>query len=270
MTEPAPPARRPDRVGHDGATTSGCRVLVVDDSRLYRDGLVGLLSARIGAGAVAEADSLAALQTQLAEVEPDVVVVNLASGESVELLVAIADRRPETRVIVVGLDAFNERQVMDCAEAGVSGYVTRDYSLADLVSVIDEVTAGGTHIPPPISSLLLRRVREAARQRPEPARLEVLSQREIQILRLISAGLSNQDIANELTIELHTVKNHVHSVLTKLGVRRRGEAAALLTGAGRTSRVPAPRSGIPILHPPRLVPTTDPTTHASGGSRPSS
>jgi DNA-binding NarL/FixJ family response regulator len=264
--EPAPLARRSDVADEREPPTAGCRVLVADDSRLYRDGLVDLLSSRMGAGAVAEADSLAAVRTQLAEIEPDVVVVNLASRESADLVAAIADRRPETQVIVVGLDASDERQVIDCAEAGVIGYVTRDYSLADLVAVIDEVTSGGTHIPPAISSLLLRRVREAARQRPKPARLQALSQRETQILRLITAGLSNQDIANELTIELHTVKNHVHSVLTKLGVRRRGEAAALLTGVDRSDQVAVPGPRIPILHPGKMGPTMDPRTHASRGA----
>jgi DNA-binding NarL/FixJ family response regulator len=230
MTEFAAPVRPPGVADPRESSTARCRVLVVDDSRLYRDGLVDLLSDRFGAGAVAEAASLAGLHAQLAVVAPDVVVVNLASCESGELVAAIAEKRPDAQVIVVGLDASDELQVIRCAEAGVSGYVTRDYSLADLVTVIDEATSGGTHIPPPISALLLRRVREAARQRPEPARLQSLTQREIQILRLIGAGLSNQDIADELTIELHTVKNHVHSLLTKLGVRRRGEAAAVLAG----------------------------------------
>jgi DNA-binding NarL/FixJ family response regulator len=230
MTEFAVPVRPPGPTGGGQPSTARCRVLVVDDSRLYRDGLVDLLSGRFGAGAVAEAASQAALHAQLAVIAPEVVVVNLASCESGELVAVIAGRRPEAKVIVVGLDASDEQQVIECAEAGVSGYVTRDYSLADLVAVIDEVAAGGTHIPPRISVLLLRRVREAARQRPAPGRLQALTQREIQILRLISAGLSNQDIADELTIELHTVKNHVHSLLTKLGVRRRGEAAAVLAG----------------------------------------
>lgn len=235
MTDFALSARPPDAADRRVPPTSACRVLVVDDSRLYRDGLVEHLSARFGAGAVSEAASLAALHTQLAVVAPDVVAVNLASCESGELLAAIADRRPKSQVIVVGLDASDERQVITCAEAGVSGYVTRDYSLVDLVAVIDEVASGGTHIPPLISALLLRRVREAGRQRTKPARLQALTQREIQILRLIGAGLSNRDIADELTIELHTVKNHVHSLLTKLGVRRRGEAAAVLAGVERSA-----------------------------------
>ncbi len=230
MTEFIAPVRPPEAADPRRSSTSRCRVLVVDDSRLYRDGLVDLLSERFGAGVVAEAASRAALHAQLAVIEPEVVVVNLASCESGELVAAIVEKRPDAHVIVVGLDAADERLVIRCAEAGVSGYVTRDYSLADLVRVIDEVTSGGTHIPPRISALLLRRVRDAARQRPGPARLRALTHREIQILRLIGAGRSNQDIADELTIELHTVKNHVHSLLTKLGVSRRGEAAAVLAG----------------------------------------
>lgn len=206
------------------------RVLVVDDSRLYREGLVHLIEDRLDGSSVTAADSLSALLLQLAAHEPEVVIVNLASYESDEFLAAIAERRPEVHLVVVGLDDTDERQVIGCAESGVCGYVTRDYSLADLMDVIRDVGGGGSHIPPRVSSLLLRRVRQAAVRRASPACLDTLTEREIQILRLIGAGFANQGIADELTIELHTVKNHVHSLLTKLGVRRRGEAAALLTG----------------------------------------
>lgn len=213
-----------------------CRILVVDDSRLYREGLVHLLAARLGQDSVGAADALAEVHVRLIADEPEVIIVNLTSFRSDEILTAIAERRPQAHVIVVGVDDTDERQVIGCAEAGVSGYVTRESSLADLMEVIDEVSAGGSHVSPRISSLLLRRVREVAVRRPAPACIDALTDREIQILRLLGAGLSNQGIADELIIELHTVKNHVHNLLTKLGVRRRGEAAALLTGWDRLGR----------------------------------
>jgi len=206
------------------------RVLVVDDSRLYREGLVHLLADGLGVdSSVVAASSLSGSLLQLAMHEPDVVIVNLASYQSDEILAAVAGRRPQAHVVVVGVDDTDQGQVIGCAEAGVSGYVTRDYSLADLIDVVRDVGAGGSHIPPRVSSALLRRVQEVALRRATPACLDNLTEREIQILRLIGAGFSNQGIADELTIELHTVKNHVHSLLTKLGVRRRGEAAALLS-----------------------------------------
>jgi len=207
-----------------------CRVLVVDDSRLYREGLVQLLAAQLGESAVVAADSSATVHARLRNHRPDIVLVNLATSHSEKVLSAVADELPDARVVVVGVDDTDVQQVIACVEAGVDGYVTRDYSLADLLHALRDVTDCGSHVSPRISSLLLERVRKGAVRRAGPAALDTLTDREIQILRLIGAGMSNQDIADELTIELHTVKNHVHSVLTKLGARRRGEAAALLVG----------------------------------------
>ncbi|WP_168929334.1 response regulator transcription factor [Nocardioides sp. GY 10113] len=204
---------------------------MVDDSRLYREGLVELLSAGLGRGAVGSAASLSALEQLLAELPPDrpeVVVVNLAAARSNEILRTVEQLRAAAKVVAVGVDENDEGQVIGCAEAGVSGYLTREDSLADLISVIRNVSEGGTRVSQRISAMLLRRVRELAPERTTPARLEVLTDREIQILRLIGVGMSNRAIAEELTIELHTVKNHVHSMLAKLGVSGRGEAAALL------------------------------------------
>lgn len=250
-------------------STPHCRILVVDDTRLYREGLVHLLAEQVGRDAVRAADSLASVLVRLAAGVVDVVdvvVVNLRTCQSEEILGAIAERRPDARVVVVGVDDADDRQVISCAEAGVSGYLTRENSLLDLVAVIAEVTAGGSHVSPRISSVLLRRVREVAVRRPGATSFDALTDREIQILRLIGAGYGNQRIADELTIELHTVKNHVHSLLAKLGVRRRGEAAALLTGWDRLGRLPA-GPGTVVLPSPQIDPATDRRVQAAHRGR---
>lgn len=221
-------------VAGDRGKVLTCRVLVVDDSRLYREGLVSLLAAELGSPCVAAADSFAVVQGRLEVSDPDVVLVNLACVDDIDVIASIRRQAPGVRVVVVGVDEADEEKVIACAEAGACGYVTRQDSLADLLAVIASVLEGGSHISPRIGSLLLGRVRQTATRRPEPHRMGSLTDREIQILRLISAGCSNQDIADQLTIELHTVKNHVHSVLTKLGARRRGEAAALLASWDRS------------------------------------
>lgn len=211
-------------------------VLVLDDSRLYREGLALWLTGRMEGSAVDSAESLFALARQLDRSIPDVVVLNLSSAERSLMLSELTRRAPLAKLIVVGIDETDEEQVVACAEAGACGYITRADSLTDLVSVIDQVVAGGTRMSAAISSLMLRRVRELAADRRRHPVARILTDREIQILRLIGIGMSNQDIADELTIELHTVKNHVHSVLTKLGVRRRGEAAALLAASDDLGR----------------------------------
>lgn len=236
----------------DGVVAS---VLVVDDSRLYRDGLALWLAGCLGDGVVRTADSLAGLSAHLGVAQPDVVVLNLASVEAAGILVELSERATRAQLVVVGVDESDEHQVMACAEAGARGYLTRACSLTDLVHVIEEVVAGRTRMSEPISTLVLRRVREAAAERRRRPAIQGLTDREIQILRLIGIGMSNQDIANELTIELHTVKNHVHSLLTKLGVRRRGEAAAMLADWGDGHR----ESGIRVPSQQRM----DPMIHAS-------
>jgi len=116
--------------------------------------------------------------------------------------------------------------VIACAEAGVSGYVTREASLDELTGVVESVARGESPCSPRISALLLRRVAETAGRRTETDAARRLTRREAEIVGLIDEGLSNKQIAGRLSIELATVKNHVHSILEKLQVERRAEAAA--------------------------------------------
>jgi DNA-binding NarL/FixJ family response regulator len=129
-------------------------------------------------------------------------------------------------VIVVGIAEDEESEIIACAEAGVAGYHLRADSLDDLLALVSRVAAGESLCSPKVSAILLRRLSAlATERRPEPKEL-VLTAREIQILRLLESGRSNQEIADELYIAVHTVKNHVHSVLNKLGVTTRAAAAA--------------------------------------------
>ncbi len=151
--------------------------------------------------------------------EPDVALVDLTMAESQQTVRALAGAG--VPVVVFGIRE-REDEIIEYAEAGVAGYVTRDSSLAELIDVVESVARGETLLSPRIAALLLRRVKTAAR--PGPAAR--LTPREAEIVRLIDDGLSNKQIARRLTIELPTVKNHVHSILEKLEVKRRAEAAA--------------------------------------------
>ena len=115
---------------------------------------------------------------------------------------------------------------MACAEAGVAGFVTRDQSLADAVGVVESVTCGESACSPRTAAALLRRVAVLSGQRKPPEPPVGLTLRERQIAGLIARGRSNKEIARELSIEVSTVKNHVHHMLEKLGVAGRAEAAA--------------------------------------------
>jgi DNA-binding NarL/FixJ family response regulator len=199
--------------------------LIVDDCKLNRENLSAIFASRGGSeSAVAwDAPSLCAA---LAEVRPEIVLFNMSTRDSLTLLRILKDRCPEAKVIVVGIREDDESQIVACAEAGVAGYHLRAESLDRLLTLMSRVANGESLCTPKVSAILLRRLSAlAAQRRPEVKEL-VLTAREIQILRLIESGLSNQEIADHLYIAVHTVKNHVHSLLTKLGVSTRIEAAA--------------------------------------------
>jgi DNA-binding NarL/FixJ family response regulator len=205
------------------------RALVASDIRLYREGLAEGLRSSGRVELVGTAADPAASIAAAGDLAPDVVLVDLAMTgweETVRELVATGD---EIRVVVLGVREV-EDEVLACAEAGVSGYVTREASLDELVDVVESVGRGESLCSPRISALLLRRVTELSGSRRQPDLADRLTPRETQIVELIDEGLSNKQIAGRLSIELATVKNHVHSILEKLQVERRGEAAAQVRG----------------------------------------
>jgi len=195
------------------------RLLVASDVRLYREGLVGILGGTGACEIVGTAADRSSTLERGTSLEPDVALVDLTMAESQQTVRALAGAG--VPVVVFGIRE-REDEIIEYAEAGVAGYVTRDSSLAELIDVVESVARGETLLSPRIAALLLRRVKTAAR--PGPAAR--LTPREAEIVRLIDDGLSNKQIARRLTIELPTVKNHVHSILEKLEVKRRAEAAA--------------------------------------------
>jgi DNA-binding NarL/FixJ family response regulator len=201
-------------------------VLVVDDCTLFRDNLVAVLSVN-GFPTPRGAWDLPSLVAALEDGEIRVVLVNMKSRGSTLLLSAAMDMNPDLRVIAIGASEADETDILACAEAGVAGYHMRWDSLSALIILIQDVAAGISSCPPVVSAMLLRRLSTLAAQSKTADRELVLTAREIQILRMIEVGRSNREIADELDIAIHTVKNHVHNVLTKLGVGSRAEAAAL-------------------------------------------
>jgi DNA-binding NarL/FixJ family response regulator len=201
------------------------RLLIVDDHTLHRENLASVFAAN-GWAAPAAAWDMQSLFAGLTKSPPNLVLLNLDTRDSARLLHATFEICPDVRVIVLGMSEDDEAGIVACAEAGVAGYHLRNESLDDLLTLIRRVAAGETSCSPRVSAILLRRLSALATKRqPAPQEL-VLTGREAQILRMLEMGLTNRDIADELCIAVHTVKNHVHSVLTKMGVSTRAEAAA--------------------------------------------
>ena len=198
------------------------RVAVVSDIRLYRDGLELYLRAQRDVEVVATAAS-AADGVQSAEQHlPDIILVDLTLPECHAAVRGIRSSAPETRVVVLGLPEA-EADFLAWAEAGVAGFVPRESSLGELVAVLDRASRGELIVPPRAAGFLLRRVATLSAASPPPASAVVLTAREAEIAGLLDDGKSNKEIARSLGIEVATVKNHVHHILDKWKLRRRGE-----------------------------------------------
>ncbi|MGW4101255.1 LuxR C-terminal-related transcriptional regulator [Mycobacterium sp. NPDC004974] len=235
--------RTPSTSAGDSGLLRDTRILIVDDSTLCREFLAGVVTAHgvLAPGLAWDVPSLtAALESTL----PRVVLLNMATRNKAVLLRHALEFSPSARVVVLGVSETDESEIVACAEAGVAGYHLRNESLDDLLILIHNVAAGESLCSPRISAILLRRLSALASQRQPAVRELVLTSREAQILRMLESGLSNRDIAAELCIAVHTVKNHVHSLLNKLGVSSRAQAAALARTILHADSAPGDQSGI--------------------------
>jgi len=214
------------------------RVFIAAYVRLYREALAEILARVDGIVVVGTAGNRPEILAQVGELEPDVVLLDPAVPGSMDAIRELVHPAPCIRVVVLA-SSENEREVIAFAEAGVSGFVTRDDSLIDLVAVIRCATQGDLLCSPRTAGTLLRRVTALAAEPPPGAFEGQLTPRELEVVQLIDEGLSNKQIAFRLHVELPTVKHHVHHILEKIGVARRSEAVAHLRQHGllRTKRL---------------------------------
>ncbi|MFF3877200.1 LuxR C-terminal-related transcriptional regulator [Streptomyces sp. NPDC001978] len=216
------------------ASSGGLGVLVVDDVCLYREGLASVLARQPGIAKVLTAPDVPTAITAVTTEPPDVILLSLALLGGGQLLSAVRAVRPAPRTIVIGVTEAEE-EVIACAEAGVQGYLLRSEPMEHLLRLMRAVAVGETLCTPRMTALLMCRVATLASElRPAP-KVPALTVREDQVLGLLELGLSNQEIADRLGIEVRTVKNHVHRILEKAGARRRGEAVAEFRRMGRIS-----------------------------------
>jgi DNA-binding NarL/FixJ family response regulator len=217
----------------------GIRLLIIDDTCLYREGLAAVLGLEAWVSAVETAGDQDDGLRQLDDFRPSVVLLNMATVGSAGILNTVVRTAPDVRVVALGVSETDD-EVIAHAEAGIAGYLLRRQSLADLVAVVQSVAHGETLCTPRVVAALLRRVATLAAERRSSAEPARLTAREREILELVDEGLSNKEIARRLSIEVRTVKNHVHNILEKLQVHRRGEAAAMLRAARAPDRQALP------------------------------
>ena len=201
------------------------RVLVCDDQEVVAQGLEAILSTAREIEVVGLAyNGLQALELS-ERMHPDVVLMDLKMPEmnGIEATAQIRARYPEVKVLVLTTYDADE-WVLDAVRAGASGYLLKDTPRADLIKAIEGTAGGRSFIDPAVAGTLLSQAAKAAR-RPDPVLLGRLSAREMDVLRVLALGLSNSEIAARLFLSEGTVRNYVSTLMDKLEVKDRTQAA---------------------------------------------
>lgn len=202
-------------------------MLLVGDVRLFLELLEQALPEQAGVEVVGIASyDVAALAAGMSD--PDVVVVDTASLTSTGGMQVLATALPGARIVGVGVPDDDDL-IVGLLEAGASGYVTAEQQFTDLVSAVEAAANGELPCPPRLSAALARRMATLAAEKKRENGNGTLTPRQHEIASLIADGLSNKQIARRLLIEQATVKNHVHTILVKLGVSRRDQVGPRLS-----------------------------------------
>lgn len=202
------------------------RILLADDHPVVRDGLAAMLATQPDFAVVGEAGTGAEAVEQAARLRPDVVLMDLEMPalDGIEAIRRL--RVADSSIQVVVLTAFDtDERILGALQAGAQGYLLKGAPRAEIFAAIRTVSAGGALIPPVVASKLLQQVRAAEHP-------DALTAREVEVVRLVAAGLANREIAGHLSISERTVKFHVSAILAKLGAGNRTQAVRIARERG--------------------------------------
>lgn len=202
-------------------------VAIIEDNRLVREGMVAMLNDLADVKVVLAATSLET--AMLKDANPRVVLldVGLQDRSSLRLAETVQKEMADARVIVMDLLPAHE-EIAQFVNAGVAGFILKDATFDDFVGTIRSVADGARVLPPRMTGTLFSQIAKAAVQRGGTAALEAvrMTQREREVIGLISSGMSNKEIAQRLNIATHTVKSHVRNIMDKLALHTRLQIAA--------------------------------------------
>jgi len=203
------------------------RVMICDDHALFRRGLIMVLESEEGIEVVAEAEDGAEAVTKAEELAPDVVLmdVRMPRVSGIEATRSIADSVPTAKILMLTV-SDEEDDLYDAIKAGAAGYLLKEISIEEVATAIRAVVSGQSLISPSMASKLLSEFTNLAKKADERQALPTprLTERELEVLKLVAQGMSNREIASELYISENTVKNHVRNILEKLHLHSRMEA----------------------------------------------
>jgi DNA-binding NarL/FixJ family response regulator len=201
------------------------RVLVVDDHELFRRGLTMLLGVEQGIEVVGEASDGAEGTKLAVSTAPDVVLldVRMPKQSGIEACVAIKAASPSTKIVMLTV-SDEEADLYEAVKNGASGYLLKDSSIEEVAQGIRVVAEGQSLISPSMAAKLIDEFKTMSRPDRSQGPALKLTERELDVLRLVAKGLSNRDVAHRLAISENTVKNHVRNMLEKLQLHSRMEA----------------------------------------------
>jgi len=202
------------------------KIMIVDDHEVVRLGLISLLEQNSQYEVVAQADNALDAIKKVETYRPDVVLmdIRLPGMSGIEACEQISKKYPDTKVIMLTSYAEDE-MLFSAIKAGASGYVLKQINAKDLINSIESVARGEASLDPAVTQRVFQEVRKAVREE-EASAFSSLSQQERMVLKLVSEGKTNRDIAQNLFLGEGTVRNYVSSILSKLNVSNRAEAAA--------------------------------------------
>jgi two-component system, NarL family, nitrate/nitrite response regulator NarL len=208
-------------------TDKTVRVILASPVHLVQEGLAGTLRRRKNIAVVDAVGLDPGGIAKIAEAQPDVVLVDLGQTGPAAAAQLINTACPSAKLVAFGLDE-TDSHVFACAAAGFSSYVRREAGADELYRALLDAVEGRVHCAPHIAAAMFARLAGLTHEHDQQEPLPSLSSREGEILALVEQGRSNKEIARQLAISAATVKNHIHNILQKLQVSRRGQAAARL------------------------------------------
>jgi DNA-binding NarL/FixJ family response regulator len=215
MGVPLPPSAEPEPV----------RVIIVDDQELFRRGLKMLMEAEPGLDVVGEAGDGATGIELASQVVPDVVLldVRMPKVSGIEACIAIKEAVPAAKILMLTM-SDEESDLYEAVKSGASGYLLKDSSIEEVAQAVRVVADGQSLISPSMAVKLIDEFKQMSRPEREHVPGLRLTDRELEVLRLVAKGMNNREIARDLFISENTVKNHVRNILEKLQLHSRMEA----------------------------------------------